>query len=317
MSYLTLDADRLVRDAVDAYLEDRARPDSGGDCVYATRNSQYRVVEGTVHEASDTSLMGAELVGWLVEELGQPLFESRWRPFGRAIFVERKSRHVVVTSRTLSRNAIGGNVSPVPVMRRKPSVIPPSPPIPVLRSTPPPGTSRFPDGSPTPFRVPETVRDSARSIAELPPPPVLRRATPSPASARPEAARSEARSEDSRPTTRPPPDEATIAADRASYENLVEESRTPSSPDGVLDGVVPPGPPNHGAPVSSHAALLQQPPPPPPRPVVLPPVVPPSRKPATTVSVSQEETVEIDMSAEVEELRGGLDGEDVPTRTGR
>jgi hypothetical protein len=50
---------------------------------------------------------------------------------------------------------------------------------------------------------------------------------------------------------------------------------------------------------------------------VLPPVVPPSRKPATTVSVSQEETVEIDMSAEVEELRGGLDGEDVPTRTGR
>jgi hypothetical protein len=305
MSYLTLDADRLVRDAVDAYLEDRARPDSGGDCVYATRNSQYRVVEGTVHEASDTSLIGAELVGWLVEELGQPLFEGRWRPFGRAIFVERKSRHVVVTSRTLSRNAIGGNVSPVPKMRRKPSVIPPSPPIPVLRSTPPPGTSRHPDGSPTPFRVPETVRDSARSIAELPPPPVLRRTTPGPSEARPE----KRASEDSRPTTRPPPDEATIAADRTSYENLVEESRTPSSPDGVLDGVLPRAP--------SHAALLQQPPPPPPRPVVLPPVVPPARKPAAVVNIAQEETVEIDMSAEVEELRSELDGEDVPTRTGR
>jgi hypothetical protein len=315
MSYLTLDADRLVRDAVDAFLEDRARPDSGGDCVYATRNSQYRVVEGTVHEASDTSLMGAELVGWLVEELGQPLFEGRWRPFGRAIFVERKSRHVVVTSRTLSRNAIGGNVSPVPVMRRKPSVIPPSPPIPVLRTTPPPGTSRFPDGSPTPFRVPETVRDSARSIAELPPPPVLRRSTPGPKDARPATREPE----DSRPTTRPPPDEATIAADRASYENLVEESRTPSSPDGVLDGVLPRdverGPDSARAP--SHAALLQQPPPPPPRPVVLPPVVPPARKPVVAVNVSQEETVEIDMSAEVEELRAGLDAEDVPTRTGR
>jgi hypothetical protein len=40
----------------------KLRSDSGGDCVFATRNSQYRVVEGTVLEASDTSLMGAELV---------------------------------------------------------------------------------------------------------------------------------------------------------------------------------------------------------------------------------------------------------------
>ena len=48
MSYLTLDADRLVRDAVDAYLDGKLRPDAGGDCVFATRNSQYRVVEGTV-----------------------------------------------------------------------------------------------------------------------------------------------------------------------------------------------------------------------------------------------------------------------------
>lgn len=72
-------------------------------------------------EASDTSLMGAELVAWLVEELGQPLIEH-WRPYGRAIFVERRSRHVVVTSRTLTRNAMA--TSSVPKARRRPSVIP-------------------------------------------------------------------------------------------------------------------------------------------------------------------------------------------------
>lgn len=203
MSYLTLDADRLVRDAVDAYLESRLRPDSGGDCVYATRNSQYRVVEGVVHEASDTSLVTAELVGWLVEELGQPMIEPRWRPFGRAIFVERASRHVVVTSRTLTRNAISGNVSPVPTARRRPSIIPPSPPIPVLRPSSPP----YPDGSPTPFRMSDQLRDAALRIdAQTDHPPDA----------------------NERPTGRPPPEEHTVAADRASYEELAESTRTPA-----------------------------------------------------------------------------------------
>ncbi len=305
MSYLTLDADRLVRDAVDAYLEDRLRADSGGDCVYATRNSQYRVVEGVVQEASDTSLMGAELVGWLVEELGQPMIEPRWRPFGRAIFVERKSRHVVVTSRTLSRNAIGGNVSPVPVMRRKPSVIPPSPPIPVLRASSSSSSfSRLADGSPTPFRVPEGVRESARAIVDMPPTPALRdrsqpssrqpnqpRVTPPPSS-RPSV-------EDERPTSRPPPEEATVSADRSSYEDLLQASKSP------------PVPQTPGPSFRPTADLLGTPPPTPSRPLNLPPVQRPA--PATLVTLNQEETVEIDMSAEVEELRDGFDPE-LPTR---
>jgi len=193
MSYLTLDADRLVRDAVDAYLEDRLRPDSGGDCVYATRNSQYRVIEGSVQEASDTGLIGAELVGWLLEELGQPEIEPRWRPYARAVFVERRSRQVVVTSRTLTRTAIGGDVPPPGRSKRKtPSVIPASPPIPVLKQN-------GPDASPAPFRVPEVVREAASQLDE-----------------------------NQRPTTRPPPDEPTMAADRASYDALLEQSRTPT-----------------------------------------------------------------------------------------
>ncbi|NUP10165.1 MAG: hypothetical protein HOW73_29290 [Polyangiaceae bacterium] len=253
MSYLTLDADRLVRDAVDAYLEGRMRADARGDCVFATRNSQYRIVEGVVQEASDTSLMGAELVGWLCEELGQPLVEPRWRPYGRAILVERNSRHVVVTSRTLTRNAISGNVAPIPPLRKVPSVIPPSPPIPVLKASAPPPA---PDGSPTPFRLPDAVRNAAFSIEahdSYVPPDVA------------EVAANE------RPTRRPPTDEATVSADRSSYEDLLEASRTPSWGGGPL--------PSPGAP-SAVPSIPKPPPVPPPeptRPIQLPPVNPPPK----------------------------------------
>ncbi len=204
MSYLTLDADRLVRDAVDAYLEGRLRPEIGGDCVYTTRNNKYRVAEGVVTEASDTSLFEAELVGWLGEEAGQPHIEPRWRPYARAIFVERKSRHVVVTSRTLTRTVVSGDVPPPPQRARKASIIPPSPPIPVLRGTPSPT-----DGSPTPFIVPEKIREAAMVITE-----------------------------NEKPTTRPPPmEEKTVTADRSSYDDLVESSRTPDWSDG--EGTIP------------------------------------------------------------------------------
>lgn len=294
MSYLTLDADRLVRDAVDAYLEGRMRPDSGGDCVFATRNSQYRVVEGTVMEASDTSLMGAELVAWLVEELGQPLIEARWRPYGRAIFVERRSRHVVVTSRTLTRNAIGGNVSPVPKARRRPSVIPAAPPIPVLRSSMPPGP--MPDGSPTPFRVSEALRDAARAIDAAPKP------TPKPGvgpDGQPlQSLAGEITVETSaheRPTSRPPSDEATITADRGSYEDLLEISRTPTwdtpQAESVLKAVPAPKPPQ----TPIHLPPVKVPPPRPraggpPLPPA-PPTVPQLPKVPSPAKPSQENTV--------------------------
>lgn len=184
MSYLTLDADRMVRQAVDAYLDGRFRPDARGDCIYATRNSQYRVVDGMVLEATDTSLMGADLVGWLIEEHGQSLVELEWRPYARAVFVDRRSRHVVVTSRTLTRQGVGGHQPPKPKMQRKPSVIPNAPPIPVLKATMPP-----------------TAAAAAVMAAEVAPP----------SSRRPGEG-----------------EESTVTADRSSYENLVEESRTPA-----------------------------------------------------------------------------------------
>src|SRR4051812_42150168 len=106
MSYLTLDADRLVRDAVDAFLEGRLRPDPLPDTLYATKNSRYRVIAGMVHEASDTSLMGAELVGWLVEEGTSPRIEPKWEFRARAIFAERATKHVVVTSKVVARSPV-------------------------------------------------------------------------------------------------------------------------------------------------------------------------------------------------------------------
>jgi hypothetical protein len=129
MSYLTLDADRLVRDAVDAFLAGRLRPDPLPDTVYATKNSRYRIIAGLVHEASDTSLMGAELVGWLVEEAGSARIEPRWKHASRGVFVERRSGEVVVTSRVLTRSVVSES-------GKRGSAIPPAPPIPQLKQGP-------------------------------------------------------------------------------------------------------------------------------------------------------------------------------------
>jgi hypothetical protein len=140
MSYLTLDADRLVRDAVDAFLEGRLRPDPLPDTMYATKNSRYRVLAGLVHEASDTSLMGAELVGWLIEDGAAARIEPKWEFRARAIFVERKTRQVVVTSKVVARSAVGPaplqRATPAPGGMQKPGSIPPAPQVPRLKNGP-------------------------------------------------------------------------------------------------------------------------------------------------------------------------------------
>lgn len=136
MSYLTLEADQLVRNAVDAFVEGRLRPDPVPDTIYSTRNSRYRIQSGVVSEASDTSLMGAELVGWLIEASGTARIDPRWTSGARAIFVEReKSRHVVVTSRVITQSRVGATSSgpPKPQVAR-PQAIPPAPPIPTLKT---------------------------------------------------------------------------------------------------------------------------------------------------------------------------------------
>lgn len=131
MSLLTLDSDRLVRDAVDAFLEGSLRPDPLPDTLYATKNSRYRIVAGLVHEASDTSLMGAELVGWLTEEDGIARIEPRWEFRARAIFVERATKEVVVTSRVIAKSLVTERA-----LAAQKGTIPPAPPIPVLKQAP-------------------------------------------------------------------------------------------------------------------------------------------------------------------------------------
>jgi hypothetical protein len=163
MSYLTLDADRLVRDAVDAFLEGRLRPDPVPDTLYATKNSRYRILAGMVHEASDTSLMGAELVGWLVEEGTAPHIEPRWEFRARAIFVERKTKQVVVTSKVVARTLSSEARPPSP----KPASIPPSPPVPSLKNGPsvaPPALVSLGGVDPKPGRPPLTSDEEITKV---------------------------------------------------------------------------------------------------------------------------------------------------------
>jgi hypothetical protein len=99
----TLDprADKVVRDAVDAFMEGRLVPDFPGETVFETKNSRYRLRDGVVIAAPDPSLLGAELVGWLCESARRCLVESLWQPGSRAVLVDRKQgRNIVVTSTT-------------------------------------------------------------------------------------------------------------------------------------------------------------------------------------------------------------------------
>lgn len=52
-------ADRAVRDAVDAFLEGRLRPEYAGETVFETKNSRYRLFNGVFFSAPDASLVGA------------------------------------------------------------------------------------------------------------------------------------------------------------------------------------------------------------------------------------------------------------------
>src|SRR5262245_2945862 len=93
-------ADQIVREAVDAYLDGYLRYSPEGELVFETKNSCYRLRDGTLFAAPDSSLIGAELVGWLVDG-GEPVMASAWRPGARAVLVDRKrGRHIIVTSPT-------------------------------------------------------------------------------------------------------------------------------------------------------------------------------------------------------------------------
>lgn len=101
MTGLEQKADQAVRDAVDAFIEGRLKPEYSGETVFETKNSRYRLMDGVLFSAPDASLIGAELVGWLIESSRRSTVASAWEATSRAVLVDRKrGRHIIVTSST-------------------------------------------------------------------------------------------------------------------------------------------------------------------------------------------------------------------------
>ncbi len=90
-----------MRDAVDDFLGGSLPPEYVGETVFETKNSRYRLIDGVLFSAPDASLVGAELVGWLLESPKRCTVESAWQATSRAVLVDRKrGRHIIVTSST-------------------------------------------------------------------------------------------------------------------------------------------------------------------------------------------------------------------------
>ncbi len=123
MTNLDAVSDKVVRDAVDAYLDGRLAPELSGDrtgeTAFETKNSRYRLVDGIVIAAPDDSLIGSELVGWLIESTRRSVVESAWQPGSRAVLVDRhRGRNIIVTSTTrllhVEERADSGRRTPAP-----------------------------------------------------------------------------------------------------------------------------------------------------------------------------------------------------------
>lgn len=105
MTLLVQHADQVVRHAVDAYLDGRLRSTFEGEASFETRNSRYCLLDGVLWQAPDSSLLGAELVGWLIEYVARSEVSPTWKPGARAVLVDPrndgvKGPHIVVTSAT-------------------------------------------------------------------------------------------------------------------------------------------------------------------------------------------------------------------------
>ena len=98
MSNLDPQADKAVHDAVDAFMEGRLDPEFAGETVFETKNSRYRLLDGVVFAAPSDALLGAELVGWLMETTRRSVVGSAWQPGARAVLVDRhRGRNIIVT----------------------------------------------------------------------------------------------------------------------------------------------------------------------------------------------------------------------------
>src|SRR5438067_12647463 len=88
MACLAADAGGVVRSAVDAYFEGRLRPELEGETVFETRNSRYRLMDGVLFAASDPTMIGAELVGWLMDIDDGCTVSVGFRDGSRAVLVD-------------------------------------------------------------------------------------------------------------------------------------------------------------------------------------------------------------------------------------
>jgi hypothetical protein len=99
MTGLEPKADLVVREAVDAYIAGRLARGPAGEQTFETKNSRYQFMDGVLVSAPDSSLCGAEMVGWLFEDM-RPFVEAAWKPGARAVLLDRKrGRHIIVTSK--------------------------------------------------------------------------------------------------------------------------------------------------------------------------------------------------------------------------
>ncbi|HVY46236.1 MAG TPA: hypothetical protein VHB21_10175 [Minicystis sp.] len=176
MTLLAPEADRAVRDAVEAFLAGALRPSMLGETMFETRNGRYRLMDGVLFSAADTSMVGAELVGWLLEGPENSVVQDGWIAGARAVLVDRRrSRQIIVTStsRLFRVDATGSGAKPMPLP--PPSTPPPraahaqEPSTP--SSLPPPSTPPASVPAPSSTHGPLTPR---RPIPPCPPAPIGR-----------------------------------------------------------------------------------------------------------------------------------------------
>lgn len=211
MTGLAPRADEVVRDAVDAFMDGRRLVDHDGETLLETKNSRYRVLDGVLFSAPDTTLHGAEFVGWLTDNERRVAVEIAWQPGVRAVFVDRKrGRHIIITSTIVEVSgaklhseerelepsyplALQRRRSPVPAAVQEvatplpaPAMVPPASATPLPPSaiaTPlPPSIPAFPPAPIRPApRSPAPEPAALITAATRPPPPPPRRATVPPA----------------------------------------------------------------------------------------------------------------------------------------
>jgi hypothetical protein len=150
MQQLDPEVDRVVRSAVDAYLDGSARPDVAGEMCFETRHGRYRLIDGVLFAARDAALVGAELVGWLASAARQVVVLPTWRSGSRAVLVDqRRNRHIIVTSSTRLLEVDGVRVDDGSTVAQRGSQLPHAPApaaAPVATAPPHESTRSFPVG---------------------------------------------------------------------------------------------------------------------------------------------------------------------------